>query len=97
MAAYTETGADGNPASAHGRPGCPTSLKGDGNGGPHPGADSGEVVWTSGATEANNLGLLGLTRAGPPGHVLSSLIEHPCWSRWLSLGNPADRGALAHQ
>src|SRR5947209_10165720 len=36
-----------------------------------------EVIFTSGATEANNLALFGLA-GSPPGHVLASPIEHPC-------------------
>ncbi len=43
------------------------------------GASPGEVVFTSGGTEANNLavfGLAGRDGAGPP-HVVSSPIEHP--------------------
>src|SRR4051794_32657672 len=42
------------------------------------GAGRGEVVFTGGGTEANNLALFGL--AGPsrgPGHVVASPIEHP--------------------
>jgi cysteine desulfurase len=35
-----------------------------------------EVVFTSGATEANNLALFGLA-SNPPGHLLISPIEHP--------------------
>jgi cysteine desulfurase len=35
-----------------------------------------EVIFTSGATEANNLALFGL--AGSDGHLLASPIEHPC-------------------
>jgi len=42
-----------------------------------------QVIFTSGGTEANNLVLLGLTRmglprAGSPGHLVVSAIEHPC-------------------
>lgn len=41
------------------------------------GADPREVVFTSGATEANNLALLGVLRASPPGsHFVISAIEH---------------------
>jgi cysteine desulfurase len=41
------------------------------------GAHPEEVIFTSGATEANNLALFGL--AGPePGHLISSPVEHPC-------------------
>jgi cysteine desulfurase len=36
-----------------------------------------EVIFTSGATEANNLALFGLCGA-PPGTIVSSAIEHPC-------------------
>jgi cysteine desulfurase len=44
------------------------------------GADSEELVFTSGGTESNNLALKGiLLRAGPPfaGHLVISAIEHP--------------------
>ncbi len=41
------------------------------------GADADEVIFTSGATEANNLAVFGL--AGPaPGHLIASPLEHPC-------------------
>lgn len=40
------------------------------------GAYPDEVVFTSGATEANNLAVLGLV-GEPPGHIISSPIEHP--------------------
>src|SRR5438876_9241508 len=41
------------------------------------GAHPDEVIFTSGATEANNLAILGLA-GDPPGHILASPIEHPC-------------------
>src|SRR5437870_4119190 len=40
------------------------------------GAHPDEVVFTSGATEANNLALNGLS-GDPPGHLIASPIEHP--------------------
>lgn len=44
------------------------------------GADPDEVVFTSGATESNNLALLGLARRAPAGRrrILVSAIEHKC-------------------
>ena len=41
------------------------------------GATPDEVLFTSGATEANNLAVFGLA-GDPPGHVLAPPIEHPC-------------------
>jgi cysteine desulfurase len=41
------------------------------------GASPDEVIFTSGATEANNLAIFGLA-GSPPGHILASPIEHPC-------------------
>jgi cysteine desulfurase len=41
------------------------------------GAHADEVVFTSGATEANNLANFGLA-GDPPGHLVSTAIEHPC-------------------
>ena len=44
------------------------------------GADPDEVVFTSGATEANNLALLGIARRAPSDRrrILVSAIEHKC-------------------
>ena len=44
------------------------------------GADPDEIIFTSGATEANNLALLGLARRAPPDRrrILVSAIEHKC-------------------
>jgi cysteine desulfurase len=41
------------------------------------GAFPDEVVFTSGATESNNLAIFGLSHE-PPGHLMASRIEHPC-------------------
>jgi len=41
------------------------------------GAPPEQLVFTSGGTEANALGLLGTARLGRPGHLLISAIEHP--------------------
>src|SRR5262249_54912888 len=41
------------------------------------GAFPDEVIFTSGATEANNLAIFGLC-GDPPGHILASPVEHPC-------------------
>src|SRR5438552_14836418 len=58
------------------------------------GAAAEEVVFTSGATEANNLALFGLA-GDPPGHLLTSPIEHPCVAeplrRLTQLGFTGDR------
>ena len=44
------------------------------------GADPDEIIFTSGATEANNLALIGLARRAPAGRrrILVSAIEHKC-------------------
>ena len=41
------------------------------------GAEPREVIFTSGATESNNLAVLGLC-GDPPGHLIASPVEHPC-------------------
>ena len=40
------------------------------------GAEPAQLIWTSGATESNNLALKGVIRARPGGHVISSRLEH---------------------
>jgi cysteine desulfurase len=41
-------------------------------------ADPAEIVFTSGATESNNLAILGLAdAAGMPGHIVTLVTEHP--------------------
>lgn len=44
------------------------------------GADPDEIVFTSGATEANNLAVLGIVHASPPARkrIVVSAIEHKC-------------------
>lgn len=44
------------------------------------GADADEIIFTSGATEANNLALLGTASAAPPDRrrIIVSAIEHKC-------------------
>ncbi|HUP92868.1 MAG TPA: cysteine desulfurase family protein [Solimonas sp.] len=41
------------------------------------GAQPGEVVWTSGGTESNNLALKGTTEAAAPSRVLYGATDHP--------------------
>jgi len=40
------------------------------------GADAEQIVWTSGATESNNLALKGLAQGRSGGHIVTSRIEH---------------------
>ncbi|MYM63008.1 aminotransferase class V-fold PLP-dependent enzyme [Pseudomaricurvus sp. HS19] len=51
------------------------------------GADAREIVWTSGATEANNLALKGVFEAlNYEGHLITSVVEHKAIidpARWL--------------
>lgn len=37
---------------------------------------SGEIIFTAGATEADNLAILGVARATTPGHLITTQIEH---------------------
>src|SRR5437762_7751148 len=76
----------GNPASAHGAGRRARQALEDARDqtAAFLGADPDEVVFTSGATEANNLALFGLA-GDPPGHLLVSAVEHP------SVAEPARR------
>jgi cysteine desulfurase len=40
-------------------------------------ARRGEVIFTSGATEANNLAIFGVTLSAGPKHIVTTAIEHP--------------------
>ena len=40
------------------------------------GADPREIVWTSGATESNNLALKGVMEGQVPGHIITAATEH---------------------
>jgi cysteine desulfurase len=77
MRAYLRAGC-GNPASAHaaGRQARRALEDARERTAARLGAHPDEVVFTSGATEANNLALLGLC-GEPPGHLLTSPVEHP--------------------
>ncbi|HZV05750.1 MAG TPA: cysteine desulfurase family protein [Gemmataceae bacterium] len=68
----------GNPASAHtaGRRARRALEDARESIAAHLGAESDEVIFTSGATEANNLALFGLC-GDPPAHLIASPIEHP--------------------
>lgn len=72
------TEAFGNPASAHvlGRRARRALEDARETIAGHLGADAEEVIFTSGATEANNLALFGMC-GEPPGHLLASPLEHP--------------------
>jgi cysteine desulfurase len=70
---------DGNPASAHaaGRAARRALEDARERVAELLGAEPGEVIFTSGATEANNLALFGLA-GDPPGHIVAGPTEHPC-------------------
>src|SRR5436190_23377508 len=73
------TGPPGNPASAHAAGRHVRRALEDARElvAARLGASADEVIFTSGATEANNLAILGLA-GDPPGHIIASSIEHPC-------------------
>jgi cysteine desulfurase len=51
----------------------------------HLGARPDEVVFTSGGTESIQLALRGYASAHPPGHLISSNVEHPAVAQTLAL------------
>ncbi len=57
-------------------------------------ASADEVIFTSGATEANNLALFGLVGEAP-GWIIASPIEHPCVAE--PLAQLANRGFIVEQ
>ena len=71
------TGPAGNPASAHGAGRQSRRALEDARERVAELLGADEVIFTSGATEANNLALFGLA-GDPPGHIVASPIEHPC-------------------
>jgi cysteine desulfurase len=73
------TDVPGNPASSHSAGRCARRALEDAREQTAAllGAMPDEVVFTSGATEANNLAQFGLV-GSPPGHLLLSAVEHPC-------------------
>lgn len=81
----------GNPASAHvfGRAAAESVMRARQSvsallgAGPGEGGAPGEVIFTSGGTESNNLALLGTARRLGRGHIVSSAIEHPSVLRTL--------------
>src|SRR5947208_11755685 len=68
----------GNPASAHraGRRARQALENARDSTAAFLGAHPDEVIFTSGATEANNLAIFGLA-GDPPGQLITSPIEHP--------------------
>jgi cysteine desulfurase len=77
-----ETGAFANPASTHG-PGYQARAaveRARAQVAALIGADSQEIVWTSGATESNNLAIKGALEfhGGGRGHIVTSRTEHKC-------------------
>ncbi len=76
MRPFTE--AFGNPASAHsaGRRARKALEDAREKVGASLDAEPDEVIFTSGATEANNLAIFGLV--DEPGHIVASPMEHPC-------------------
>ena len=60
-------------------------------------ADPREIVFTSGATESNNLALKGIMQREPHGHLITSAIEHKAvldTAAWLEQQGYAALGVL---
>ncbi|QXI36605.1 cysteine desulfurase family protein [Pseudomonas xantholysinigenes] len=70
----------GNPASsghAHGQAAREAVEQARGQIAAQVGAQADDLVWTSGATESNNLALKGIAQGcGQPGHLITSQLEH---------------------
>jgi len=73
---FTET--YGNPASGHaiGLAARAAVDEARGHAAALIGATPGEIVWTAGASEADNLAIKGVARAFGRGHVITSAVEH---------------------
>ncbi|WDY56035.1 aminotransferase class V-fold PLP-dependent enzyme [Pseudomonas sp. PSKL.D1] len=70
----------GNPASsghAYGQAACEVVEQARRQVAERVGANAEELVWTSGATESNNLAIKGIAQGlGQPGHLITSRLEH---------------------
>jgi cysteine desulfurase len=78
----------GNPSSSHayGQRTASAVLRGREEVAELLGATSAEITFTSGGTEANNLALIGVTRAlrKKGNHIVSTVVEHPAVTEVLS-------------
>jgi cysteine desulfurase len=65
------------------------------------GANPGEVIFTSGGTESNNLAIIGTALARGSGHIITSAVEHPSVTNAVrhleSMGFAATYAGVARQ